>query len=104
MWSKPKTGGVTRIHKIFFYGELEISVLRQQPRNDIAVNIREAEVASCIAVGQTLVVEAQFGGVTRMDKFFFYGGLKTKFLRQQPWNHITVNIREAEVTPCIAVG
>ena len=52
-------GGVTRIHKIFFYGELEITVLRQQPWNHIAVNIREAEVASCVAVGQAFVVEAQ---------------------------------------------
>ncbi len=51
MWSKPKSDGVTRIHKIFFYGELELTVLRQQPWNHIAVDIREAEVESCIAVG-----------------------------------------------------
>ena len=50
-----------------------MAFLRQQARDYIAVNIREAEVASRVAVGQPLVVEAQFCGVTRIDKFFFYG-------------------------------
>ena len=74
------------------------------PWNHISVNIREAEVASCVAVGQALVVEAQFGGVTHIHKFFFYAGVETRFLRQQPWNHIAVNIREAEVAPRVAVS
>ncbi len=47
----PKYDSVTRIHKIFFYAGLEITILRQQPWNDIAVDIREAEVTSRIAVG-----------------------------------------------------
>ena len=33
--------------------------LRQQPWNHIAVDIREAEVASCVAVSQAFVVKAQ---------------------------------------------
>jgi hypothetical protein len=43
LWSKPKSDSVTRIHKIFLYVELEITVLRQQPWNHIAVDIRELE-------------------------------------------------------------
>ena len=50
-----------------------MAFLRQQARDYGAVNIREAEVAPGLAVGQPLVVKAQFGGVTRIDKFFFYG-------------------------------
>ena len=52
-------GGVTHIHKFFFYAGVETRFLRQQARNDIAVNIREAEVASRGAVGQAFVVKAQ---------------------------------------------
>ena len=35
-----------------------MAFLRQQARDYIAVNIREAEVASGVAVGQPLVVKA----------------------------------------------
>ena len=35
-----------------------MAFLRQQPRDYIAVDIREAEVASGVAVGQPLVVKA----------------------------------------------
>ena len=78
--------------------------LRQQPWDDVSIDICEAEVATGVAVCQAFMVKAQFGGVTRIDKFFFYGGLKTKFLRQQARDYIAVNIREAEVATCVAVG
>ena len=67
--------------------------LRQQPWDDVSIDICEAEVATGVAVCQAFMVKAQFGGVTRIDKFFFYGGLKTKFLRQQARDYIAVNIR-----------